>query len=330
MSWMQCRTIRKALSIPMVLSNYLTASRKHHSNGVAIFMYHGIANYPLDVSNWCLLDVKEFERQAQFISDHYCVLHLQDALTRLNNGKPLPPNAACITFDDGFRSVATRAFPILDRYQLPATVFLVAGFVGSRQPAWPDQLYFNISKTVKNEITFKGNRYQLQSPLEKAVTFTFLVAKLKELPNVECDNAMNQLSSDLGHFKVPEDAEMASLTWDEIKLLLDSKLMTFGSHTLTHPILSNCSLEVQREELENSRNILIEHGLPHQLFAYPNGRAVDFTKKTKRLLYELGYICGLSTISGINRRGEDRYALKRICVGDTTTVPDFESMAIAF
>jgi len=45
-----------------------------------------------------------------------------------------PSKAFAVTFDDAFRSVLTSALPILDRYELPATVFAVTRFADSGEP----------------------------------------------------------------------------------------------------------------------------------------------------------------------------------------------------
>jgi len=66
------------------------------------------------------------------------VIPLSELVQRLHDGNPLPPRALAITFDDGFASVYTHAFPILQRYGFPATVFLVSGYIGDRND-WPGQ-----------------------------------------------------------------------------------------------------------------------------------------------------------------------------------------------
>jgi peptidoglycan/xylan/chitin deacetylase (PgdA/CDA1 family) len=322
------RIVRKALSIPSNLPGYLAALRKMRSKGAVIVMYHGVSDRPLQVRNWCFLDVQEFENQARFLAENYRVMPLAELVERMQSGKPLPAHAACITFDDGFRNVATNASPILKKYQLPATIFIVTSSAENRQPAWPDKLYFAISKTERNEIEFKKKTYPLGSPDKRATTYKSIVSQLKELSKNECDDLFCGLLSVLGNCEIPEESEVASMNWDEITNLSGEGLFSFGSHTHTHPILSACPLETQRQELEKSRDILRAHGLSSRLFAYPNGRAGDFSEGTKQLLCDLGYSCALSTVHGINKRGQDMYALRRVGVGDSTEGKGFEFLAL--
>src|SRR4029453_9293701 len=58
------------------------------------------------------------------------VLPLAEAVERLYAGT-LPPRAACITFDDGYRNNLTVAAPILRARGLPATVFVSTGYIGN-------------------------------------------------------------------------------------------------------------------------------------------------------------------------------------------------------
>lgn len=67
-----------------------------------------------------------FEEHCDWLSKHRRVVPLAEAVDRLGHFGQLPRGIACLTFDDGFTGVRDYALPILTRYRLPATVFLVA------------------------------------------------------------------------------------------------------------------------------------------------------------------------------------------------------------
>ncbi len=72
-----------------------------------------------------------FRRQMEYLVDEgYSVIPLDDVEDALRHGGPLPRHAVAITFDDGYDGVFGHAFPILRRYDLPATVFVVTSAVG--------------------------------------------------------------------------------------------------------------------------------------------------------------------------------------------------------
>lgn len=68
----------------------------------------------------------EFEAHCRWFARHRTVLPLAEAVTSLDRSGRLPRGMAALTFDDGFAGVRDHALPLLRRYALPATVFLVA------------------------------------------------------------------------------------------------------------------------------------------------------------------------------------------------------------
>jgi len=314
---------RRFVALPGKVPGYLSALRRLRSQEIAIVMYHGVTDRPLPVFNWCQLDADEFARQVDFLADHYTVLHLEEVIERLHRGETLPPRTACVTFDDGFRNVATTAFPILQQRQIPATVFLVTSVVGTGQPAWPDRLYYSVTHTTHDAVPFDGKQIRLNGPASRSEAYTALVEQLKRMEQPEREDRLARLAEVLGNPEVPPDAEVATLGWDEVDRLARTGLVQFGSHTHTHPILARCSLQMQRQELETSRDVLRERGLSAAPFAYPTGTPADFTAETQRLLHELGYRSGLATIPGLNRPDGDLYSLRRVNVGADTLGTQF-------
>lgn len=68
----------------------------------------------------------DFDRHCAWLARRRRVLPLHDAVERLDGSGRLPRGMAVITLDDGFEALHTHALPIIHRYQLPTTVFLVA------------------------------------------------------------------------------------------------------------------------------------------------------------------------------------------------------------
>ncbi|MBY0522958.1 MAG: polysaccharide deacetylase family protein [Gemmataceae bacterium] len=322
---------RKVLGLGRRCPGLYPLMRRMNANSVAIVMYHGIVPRPLPVFNWCQLAVAEFARQIEFLSRHYLVLPLREVVQRMANGKPLPKNAAVVTFDDGFRNVLTGAFPVLRRHDVPATVFLVTGLVGTDQPAWPERLYHAVATTSRMEVCLSGKRWTLTTAVERSTAYRSLAARLKHLPTVRKDAQLVALHEQLGvAATVPSDSPLTTLDWPEIEALSQSGLVDFGSHTHTHPILSRCSPEQQHGELRQSRDILRERLGRADLFAYPNGTRADFTGRTQQILKKLGYTCGVSTVPGLNRSRQDRYALRRVNIGADTSMRDFAWHMVGF
>jgi peptidoglycan/xylan/chitin deacetylase (PgdA/CDA1 family) len=313
--------------MPSRLPGYTSAIRRARSRSLPIAMYHGVLPEPLPVFNWCQLELSRFEEQIKFLALEYHVLPLREVVSRLRRQLPLPERAAVITFDDGFRSVYTTAFPVLERYQLPFTVYLITSCVGSDQPAWPEQLFSSIVTTKLEGVSFAQVNWPLVTATQRASAYVSICSYLKRLEARHKDELFQQLLKDLGCRESIHPA-FRLMTWDEVRKLARSGLADFGSHTHTHPMLSRCNVATQRSELHLSREILRRQLGNADLFAYPNGTRDDFTHVTKALVKELGYTCALSTIPGLNRADEDLYELRRINVGADTDLAEFKLLML--
>jgi peptidoglycan/xylan/chitin deacetylase (PgdA/CDA1 family) len=315
----------KRLPISGRLPGFSRLVRQLRSRSVAIVMYHGVVSQPPPVFDWCQLDKTRFQEGIAFLSQEYCVIPLAEAVDRLSRGLPLPQRAVALTFDDGFRNVYTTAYPILKRYQVPATVFLVTSLIETRQPPWLERLLHALMTSCQASVSFSGKEWSLSTGQLRAAFYQTLSARLKAMEVWEKEEKLAELYQALGgQSQVPPDSPLATMNWEEIEQLARTGLVSFGSHTHTHQILSRCSLERQREELSISRDILREHLGSADLFAYPNGSWTDFTEDTKSLLVELGYRCGLATVPGLNLAGANLYELRRIPVGADTSFLQFE------
>jgi peptidoglycan/xylan/chitin deacetylase (PgdA/CDA1 family) len=281
---------------------------------IAILMYHGVTDEQTAVPDWYQVGTERFQRQMEFLSQEYRVLPLGEVILRLSNNLPLPDRTACLTFDDAFRNVYSNAWPILARYQLPATTFVVTSLPDSTLPTWPGRILHAMSTTKLSSIFFDGKAWKLSIGNPGGIVYGQLVDKIKTLPGEERERKVEDLVAALGGGTAVDFRKSlrASMNWNEIRELANAGLMRFESHTHTHASLSNCTAVEQRQELQVSRDILRERLQTQDLFCYPFG---DFSPATMKIVAELGYCCGLTTVPGLNSPGQDAHSLRRVGVG---------------
>src|SRR4030042_6933398 len=90
-----------------------------------ILMYHSVKP-SVPAGNRLIVSADTFERQMDFLKKpRNNVLNLEDAASFIENRKKLPSKSIVLTFDDGYKDNYTYAFPILKKYNLPATIFLI-------------------------------------------------------------------------------------------------------------------------------------------------------------------------------------------------------------
>ena len=95
----------------------------------------------------------QFDALLRHIKTRFAVLPLSDAVRRLYDGT-LPAGALAITFDDGYADNLAVAAPILQRYGIPATVFISTGYLDGRC-MWNDLVIeaFRSSKQAELDLT---------------------------------------------------------------------------------------------------------------------------------------------------------------------------------
>jgi peptidoglycan/xylan/chitin deacetylase (PgdA/CDA1 family) len=260
------------------------------------------------------LSTAEFEAHLKLITTYGNPISLEEAITRKN----LPPHPVVLTFDDGYKNNYTCAFPILKKYNIPATIFVMTGFIDRTTYLWSDRLEFIIKQAPSENIEFSWEKdrliLELHSNLGKIKSFQTIRKYLKELSEQQKLSFIEKLQQMVGieynWSKVPE--QLLPLTWEQINEMKGSGLIAIGSHTVTHPILSQCTLEQQRHELSQSQlRIRQETGTECNLFAYPNGRITDFNSETIRLLKELKYLGAVTVVHGYVTENRDNFQLSR-------------------
>lgn len=106
------------------------------SNTAVVVAFHRVRNTAR--KEGLTVSVPVFERYCRFFKDHFQVVPLREIVTRLESGKKLNRELA-ITFDDGYEDNFEYAAPVLERFSLPATFFVVSQWMGTDFVPWWDR-----------------------------------------------------------------------------------------------------------------------------------------------------------------------------------------------
>jgi peptidoglycan/xylan/chitin deacetylase (PgdA/CDA1 family) len=284
-------------------------------------MYHGLVERPLAAPDYCFLDSRAFARQMTYLARRCRVVPLSEALRWTDAREPV----VVLTFDDGFASVWTQAYPVLRALGLPATVFLATGFIDSKETFWFCRLHEALARTRRQRVEWQGRSYALDTPAARARTSHQLQERLKRYPGPRVQNELAAILAALGceaETPVPPDSPYRLLARAQIQAMARSGLIEFGAHSVTHAILSRLSLEERRREIRQSlEEVEGLTGRPCRLFAYPNGRAEDFGDLDKVVLRQAGVQMAVTALPGPNPPRTDPLALRRSAVGGETALP---------
>lgn len=231
--------------------------------------------------------VSDFEKELKFLKRYFDVVSLDEVVAVLRAGKAFARPTIAITIDDGYCDNFELAFPLLKEHDVPVTIFLTAGLIGTTKRIWVDRLAEKI---------FAGNG----SFQEKRLMYHTALSQLKDMP------------WEAGNHAPGEGQEPLMLDWQQAREMAQQRI-SFGAHTMTHPILTNMPLEDAKQEILDSKKMIEkETGLKVRHFAYPNGRPKDFNESLKEYCKEIGFESISTCDFGSNKAAVDVWALKRV------------------
>jgi len=294
--------------------------RVKHSK-FAILCYHriGAGGIPL----FSELPSEVFEAEMRFLRNHYKLVSLDE----LCEGMEKPTRnerAVAVTFDDGYRDLYTHALPTLLKYQIPATIFLPVFSIETGQVPWYDRIFLTLKvlpKDVLETVLERPRRFRLVSSNARLNVATEIIQYLRTLPDARrkelCENLEKQVT-------LPsEELRDRMLTWDQIRAMCRAGI-TFGSHTMTHPVVSQLTRDQLESEISESKRLLEQRIMgPAPHFAFPFGKPTDCGRAAPPVLARSGYRSAATTIEGTNAPGDSLYELRRTQIGSERSISMF-------
>lgn len=315
----------------------LATSNSHGS--ALILLYHRVG--PAELDPWALsVSPEHFNEHLDVLCKHWNVSPLTRAIEALQSRR-LPRRTVIVTFDDGYADNLYNAKPLLNRHDVPITVFLTTGQFGSGCEFWWDRIErillgpdvlpeeFSIVANGRTSRWILGEgryypkdlrrsdyerRLKRGGALSNRLRFYYDVHRtLRTMSENERRTTLESLALWAG---VPDQVhtDYRSLLSEEVSLLVDGELIEAGSHTVTHPVLSALPASAQLSELRESKCEL-EGLLGRQVkcFAYPYGLC---TLQTASLVGDEGFLCACSAQPGVLTYETCRFAMPRVKVED--------------
>lgn len=266
-----------------------------------------------------------FEQQMRHLAQRYKAVSMPELFDVFQGKRTLPPRALMVTFDDAYQDFADQAWPIMQRYGIPATVFVATAFPD--QPArvfWWDRLQLALNRTTQQTLTeTPWGPLPLNTPDQRTKAYKRLRDHVKTLPHREAMALVDRLYSALGAPPVENDV----LGWAALRRLAGEGV-ALGAHTQTHPLMNRISPdEAVAEAFTSLRDLEREIGTVLPIFAYPNG---SFTDEVVTKLKAGGMALAFTTGPGKNQLpATDWLRLRRNNIGPNATVPIVQSRLLA-
>jgi peptidoglycan/xylan/chitin deacetylase (PgdA/CDA1 family) len=306
---------------------------------VLILLYHRVATLKSDP--WDLAVTPDrFAEHLEVLREYAMPMKLGQLSVALNDGR-LPDRSVVVTFDDGYFDNLRNAKPLLERYDVPATVFVTSGFIGQKRQFWWDELDRLVLQPGRLpdrvQLSVDGKTYHWELGESADYTEEDFRSHRGWKARKECQTPRHYLYTSLHHLLRPlsagerrrKVAEVRSwridaperrprhrpLSVGEIGRLQRGGLVEVGAHTANHPLLSELPVAQQRREIKKGKARLEQIlGYPVSSFAYPYGKPEDYTVETVDLVRQAGFACACSTVADVVRRSSDPFQLPRVWV----------------
>ena len=302
--------MKQAVLNLMWMSGAFEALRLLNRSKVLVLTYHRFseAPYPERISASALAS------QLDYLRSRYTIVSLSMIERWLHGNATLPAASAAITIDDGYRDAYEIALPIFRERNVPATLFAVTDFIDGKSWLWTDAVHFITARAPARQISVPVGGGTLELALNgresRAAAAVRINEALKEQNEATRKETIERIALECGT-RVPDlpPPEFGPASWDQLREM-EASGIAIGSHTVSHPILTQVDAAQLNDEVTRSRarlEAMLDH--PVTLFCYPNG---THSARVRDAVARVGYRLAVTTEPGLNDGTTDPLALRRV------------------
>lgn len=317
--------IKLALAAVLFYSGALFVLLRWRLHGRAlVLLYHRVLPATESAQSFSskaiIVSPATFERHLRFLQRHFSVLGPEEFREWLLSERDYPRPPCLITFDDGWKDNLTYARPALKARNLPAIIFLPMDYIGTGKAFWQERLSRLLFR-LGQQPALRAHPLVARHGLDDlfAVMRSDLADRAADLARAfknrnpqEAESLITEVSTALANNDASPDID-TYLSWEDVHNMRADGI-AFGSHTISHRILTQIDPAAVDTELSESKRILEQRlNVSVRLLAYPNGNHnADTCERARRASYELAF----TTIPGRVMRGDDPMTLRRINIHD--------------
>jgi peptidoglycan/xylan/chitin deacetylase (PgdA/CDA1 family) len=315
--------LRTAASRLIELAGIDFLAHRVNAGKLAVLCYHGVVAERMsrrDANFETTIGVSDFAAHLEFLVRWFHPVTLSEVRASFVEGKPLPRRSLLVTLDDGYRNALTHGAPALLRYGVPAAVFVSTGYIGGKLLYWYDEIARRLDQwsepRIESPVDGKSASWPKEQGARRALAREIEQA-CKRIPNRRRIEYLEYVRA-----RTPEGLELTEgqhhvldpMNWDEVRSLA-ALGFEIGSHTVTHPILTNLEPDDLHEELVNSKaEIERQTGKPCFSISYPNGARADYSNAVVEATRAAGYVLGFTLAERLDDHRNGPYLISRIGV----------------
>ena len=315
-------TLKKFYATALCKTGMLSLIEHSRSNNLTILALHRVVTdteWSASLYKPMMVTEGQFESLLDMIRRNYHPITLSGALQQIRDGQKFRPGTVAITFDDGYHDVYQYAYPLLKAYDIPATLFITTGVIGSdRKYLWWDEVdYFcrtegwampRLDESFSAELRTAARLMEQLSDTRTTRIEALIRSTLLRIPTEERNRFIEKL-----RMAVPDDVlrPQLMLSWQQVEEM--SGLIEISNHTVSHRLLDELDeQEIQDEILDSKKCIQQVTGSECRGLAYPGGA---FTPRLVEIARECGVEYAVTTHFSNNSHTSDLLRLDRKDVG---------------
>ncbi|MCG3128157.1 MAG: hypothetical protein CHACPFDD_03033 [Phycisphaerae bacterium] len=278
-----------------------------------ILLYHRVADLPSD-PQLLAVSPERFAQHLSILRRRANPISLAEMLQKIGQRRRIDGDVA-ITFDDGYADNLLHALPILKRYDIPATFFIVSGAVGGGAEFWWDE----VERLILSPHDATDPRWNVCDTAPRTPRQQLYVSLCERIRPLDPPRRAAALAMLRAWTRQPAAARPThrALSRGELRKLASSRHVAIGAHTVTHPVLAQLAPAAQYHEIVSGR-LQLERiiGRPVSLFSYPYGTRDAFDRTSVACLRQTGFAAACANRPGPVSRASNRFALPRFVVRD--------------
>src|SRR5258708_14954556 len=308
---------------------------------LCIVTYHGVLPPDYKVTDpdqdGGLVTPESFRRQLRLLKSRYNVVAPEHVLAWVRDGRALPKRSVLLTCDDGLLNALTDMVPILREENLSCLFFVLGASTGQvPQMLWYERIYLALLAAPSGPFLFEplGMTFALRERRQRRQAWGTLLKRLAQLGQPERDGLIKALQAQCGFDGEGETHWSHSEAWrrrfsllnlSQLRQLVDEG-MTVGSHTLSHPVLSQQTSHLAWKEISEGRTDL-ENALGTHMWAlaYPFGDPDSVTGREWQMAEQPGFEWAFMNAGARFGAALPRFALPRVHVTLQMSLAEFEA-----
>jgi len=301
------KAARKVARSLFVSSGILRFAHNLSGQAAVILRYHSIQDRPELYHNTIgcnsIHATSIFERHVELIATRFNAVSMDDISLFLKGAKSLPPRAVAITFDDGYKDNIRFAAPVLNRFGVTGTFYVLVDSVDRSKAPWYCVLRHAFAtagnRQWKDPSTDKVHDLKDAEARNSAFCYAAEICSKSDAA-VRTEWIANAVRS-LDPAPFPDESDLM-MNWEDARVLAQSGHIV-GSHTMTHPNVAHVSTADARSELTESKAKLEkEMRKPVKHFSYPHPALnPQWNEETLKITEEAGYATAVTTTGGAVR-----------------------------